>query len=99
MIISISPWVRSALKILALATSTMHYFAIVIMLPIFIQQEYYDSISAFEVAVMITGQTAGFIFGLNSIEFLVRRLGIMPVLNIGFGLLTISSLALWQCAI
>lgn len=95
MIISISPWIRNALKIFALATSTIHYFAIVIMLPIFVEQTYDESISAFEVAVMIAGQTAGFIFGLNSIEFLARRLGIIPVLNMGFFLLTISSLALW----
>jgi hypothetical protein len=46
---------------------------------------------------MIAGHTAGFIFGLSQIEFLVRRFGIKTILNLGFILLTVSSFALWHC--
>ena len=40
MIISISPFIRNALKMFALATSTMHYFAVIILLPLYTQAHY-----------------------------------------------------------
>jgi MFS family permease len=95
MIISISPFIRNALKLFALATSTMHYFAVIILLPLY-TQAHYGSVTSFEIAVIIAGHTAGFIFGYSQIEFLVRRFGIKTILNLGFLLLTVSSFALWH---
>lgn len=95
MIISISPFIRNALTLMALATSTMHYFAVVILLPLY-TEENYESVTSFETAVIIAGHTAGFIFGYSISEFLVRHFSIKSTLNLGFILLTATSYILWH---
>lgn len=78
----------------ALATSTIHYFACVVLLPVLVRDKYV-SLSYFEVGLIFTGQTAGALFASKYIEPAVRMLGLNGAINIGFFILIASNFALW----
>lgn len=78
----------------ALATSTIHYFACVVLLPV-LARDKFVSLSYFEVGLIFTGQTAGALFASKYIEPAIRVLGLNGAINVGFFIMIASNFALW----
>ena len=83
---------------LALATSTVHYYVCVILLPVLCHTKYF-SLTTFEIGVMLTGHTAGVMFTYKFIDYAIKFAGLNGVVNLGFFILIVSNFGLWICIV
>ncbi len=82
------------LQPIALATSTIHYYVCVILLPVLVLAKY-SSLTGFELGVMFTGQTCGTMLTYKFIEPAVRTFGLNKVINLGFFILVAANFMLY----
>ena len=92
--LEVSSTLRGLMLFLALATSTMQYFAIVILLPLQ-SLSMHSSINTLEMGLIIAAQTAGSLVAYRNVEPFVSKFGIKWSLQVGFLILIASSFAFW----
>lgn len=82
---------------LALASTSIHYYACVILLPVVVLQKY-SSLSFFEIGIMFTGHTSGLMVTQKFIEPLVKTTNLNKIIHIGFFILVSANVLLFVAA-
>jgi len=90
--------VREVMLFLAVITSKMHFFAIVICLPILTKMNF-PNVDAYEVGTLIATYTAGNLLAGKYAEPIITSCGLWTSLNVGFLVLFCSSISFWTCLI
>ena len=94
MLVQFSRYVSAILKTCILAVSSMHFFAMVIILSFLSTLDRKD-ISEVELAMIISAHTCGTLLAMKWTEFTLKYLSMKITINIGFFILTSASFGLW----
>ena len=73
--INVSSPLREAMLFIALASSTMQHFAMVILIPFICTYDYNDKIESFEIGILLTAATAGELMANRFMEPSISRIG------------------------
>ena len=96
--ININSSIREVMLFLALATSTMQHFAMVILIPFICtySDSFKSTIKSYEIGIILATATAGELTANRLLEPCISKLGTKWSIQLSFLLMTASSFAFWQ---
>lgn len=94
MLINFSPTASFLLKSVLLVVSSMHFFAMVILLP-FMNSFDRSDITEGELAIIIIAHTCGAILATKWTDYTLKLMSVQKTINWGLLVLFSASLALW----
>jgi len=82
---------------LALASTSIHYYACVILLPVIVHSKY-ASLSFFDIGIMFTVHTSGLMVTQKFIEPLLKTTNLNTLIHLGFFILVSANILLFIAA-
>ena len=92
--IQVSSPLRESILFVALASSTMQQFAMVILLP-FLCAEHHQDMPSYEVGILLAASIAGELMANKFTEPAISRIGTKWSIQLGFVLMVVSSYGFW----